>query len=1012
MKRINGFSFDENNENIGNDEIINRYLSQEQIDLVVDAISNSLSEDMMQNALMRKNFVPDNLIMAHFFFIINYFSRKEESNFFSWIATNFGWRLLEEIYWKVEYDINPDFFQSLILIYPGIESLYPKIEFLFINNFSELRDFLLKKEFSSTKEKKKKEREIERMIRKIKRGIRRRFFIEYAENLFKNEERKAEEEEEKYEKEQEEKEEEEEEKEEEEKHDKDSEYINETKPVDSEDSEYINETKPVDSEDSESMLEDSEYINETKPVDSEDSESMLEDSEDSESMEDSEYINETKPVDSEDSESINETKPVDSEDRWNSERFKHLWFLCENCDTLIYKIFFLEQKGVCSECGATLQLTSSERIQLLIDHGTWRPMNKTLSSMDVLEKKHITFDIKMVQKYSYVLYERICDCFFHNQFLKNWNALKILVKYNHTLGDIVNVVLEKKLIQYLNLDSKKTMSIIQDIIDTSLNTVQFVLFEIGKKIRNEFYWVRLLHPDPDLEKKDIDDIDISDTSISDLDTDIDVSIDTDISLSIATSLDDRDYSILTYLLDNSVNMKQRIFLQYEHLNKHFINLKLLLKSAQKLANLKEKLLSQDKLLKIASVFLMKIEVYFPEEKRKMRKIKKIFPFYPGNDPETNYFLWLRKHMSICLMETYLVFKKLKYWFQNRYSYLLEEFYRFGSDILVEYVKNQDHDDCDNIMMPNDDPLYWTNEYSREIEDLYKKEKAEAPAWDRLWAFCLLQLMKDFSATTIRILDNKEKFLFCKKKEETYIEDIEDTEDMEEEYPLTYASLTKEEKEYIDASVALIRSQLNLGKDDFLDTEEEQCYDDYNISYQKDTGLLDAIQTGIGQINGFTVAFGVMDFQFMGGSMGSVVGEKISRLIQYATEHFLPLILVCASGGARMQEGSYSLMQMNKIAAVLHTHQKEKSLLYISVLTSPTTGGVTASFGMLGDVTIVEPNAYIAFAGKRVIEQTLNQIVDDDDQISDSLFDFGMFDSMVPRALLKNVLSEIIDLYYV
>nr|QYB21468.1 acetyl-CoA carboxylase carboxyltransferase beta subunit [Fitzroya cupressoides] len=711
---------------------------------------------------------------------------------------------------------------------------------------------------------------------------------------------------------------------------------------DSESSESILEDSESILKDSESILEDSED-SESILEDSEDSESILEDSEDSESiLEDSESILE----DSESSESIDETKPEDDTDRWNSERFKHLWFLCENCDTLIYKKLFLEQKGVCSECGATLQLTSSERIQLLIDHGTWRPMNMTLSSMDVLDKKHTTFDIKMVQKYSIVIYEGIYDFFFHNQFLKKKNALKILARYNSTLVDIVNVVLEKKFIKYLNLDSKKIINIIQDIIDTGLRTVQFVLFEIGKKMRIFFYWVQI--------------------------------------------------------------------------KKYLLNFQLILKFNKKLANLKEKLLSQDKFLKIAAIFLIKIELDFPEEKRKMRKIKKFFPFYPGNDPETNYFLWLRKHTSICLMETYLVFKKWKYWFENRCYGLLEEFYRFGSNILVEYVKKQDRYDCDNMMdhIHNDDPLYWTNirglEYSREIEDFYlyyNKEKAEAPAWGRLWAFCLLQLMKDFSATTIRILDNKEKFKFCKKKEETYIEDTEDTdEDIEEEYPLTYASLTKEEKEYIDASVELIRSTLNLGKDEFIDTEEEQCYNDYNISYQKETGLLDAIQTGIGKINGFTVALGVMDFQFMGGSMGSVVGEKISRLIQYATEHFLPLILVCASGGARMQEGSYSLMQMNKIAAVLHTHQKEKNLLYISVLTSPTTGGVTASFGMLGDVTIVEPNAYIAFAGKRVIEQTLNQIVDDEDQISDYLFDFGMFDSMVPRALLKNVLSQIIDLY--
>ena len=106
-------------------------------------------------------------------------------------------------------------------------------------------------------------------------------------------------------------------------------------------------------------------------------------------------------------------------------------------------------------------------------------------------------------------------------------------------------------------------------------------------------------------------------------------------------------------------------------------------------------------------------------------------------------------------------------------------------------------------------------------------------------------------------------------------------------------------------------------------------------------------------------------------MGSVVGEKITRLIEYATNNFLPLILVCASGGARMQEGSLSLMQMAKISSALYDYQSNKKLFYVSILTSPTTGGVTASFGMLGDIIIAEPNAYIAFAGKRVIELIYN-----------------------------------------
>nr|YP_009557326.1 acetyl-CoA carboxylase carboxyltransferase beta subunit [Halophytum ameghinoi]QBC72050.1 acetyl-CoA carboxylase carboxyltransferase beta subunit [Halophytum ameghinoi] len=192
--------------------------------------------------------------------------------------------------------------------------------------------------------------------------------------------------------------------------------------------------------------------------------------------------------------------------------------------------------------------------------------------------------------------------------------------------------------------------------------------------------------------------------------------------------------------------------------------------------------------------------------------------------------------------------------------------------------------------------------------------------------------------------------------------------------------------------------------------EEEHYKDRIDSYQRKTGLTEAVQTGIGQLNGIPVAIGVMDFQFMGGSMGSVVGEKITRLIEYATQNFLPLIIVCASGGARMQEGSLSLMQMAKISAALYDYQSNKKLFYISILTSPTTGGVTASFGMLGDIIIAEPNAYIAFAGKRVIEQTLNKTVPEGSQAAEYLFHKGLFDPIVPRSLLKGVLSELFQLH--
>nr|YP_009527240.1 acetyl-CoA carboxylase carboxyltransferase beta subunit [Stemona mairei]AYA54197.1 acetyl-CoA carboxylase carboxyltransferase beta subunit [Stemona mairei] len=192
--------------------------------------------------------------------------------------------------------------------------------------------------------------------------------------------------------------------------------------------------------------------------------------------------------------------------------------------------------------------------------------------------------------------------------------------------------------------------------------------------------------------------------------------------------------------------------------------------------------------------------------------------------------------------------------------------------------------------------------------------------------------------------------------------------------------------------------------------EEEPYRDRIDFYQRKTGLTEAVQTGIGQLNGIPVAIGVMDFQFMGGSMGSVVGEKITRLIEYATNRSLPVIIVCASGGARMQEGSLSLMQMAKISSASYNYQSNKKLFYVSILTSPTTGGVTASFGMLGDVIIAEPNAYIAFAGKRVIEQTLNKTVSDGSQAAEHLFHKGLFDPIVPRNPLKGVLSELFQIH--
>nr|YP_010709455.1 acetyl-CoA carboxylase carboxyltransferase beta subunit [Polygala subopposita]WCR63127.1 acetyl-CoA carboxylase carboxyltransferase beta subunit [Polygala subopposita] len=209
---------------------------------------------------------------------------------------------------------------------------------------------------------------------------------------------------------------------------------------------------------------------------------------------------------------------------------------------------------------------------------------------------------------------------------------------------------------------------------------------------------------------------------------------------------------------------------------------------------------------------------------------------------------------------------------------------------------------------------------------------------------------------------------------------------------------------------LVSGHLSDSDEDFI-FENEKPYVDRIDFYQRETGLKEAVQTGTGQIKGIPVAIGFMEFKFLGGSMGSVVGEKINRLIQYATKQSLPLILVCASGGARMQEGSLSLMQMAKISSALFDYKSNKKSFYTSILTSPTTGGVTASFGMLGEIIIAEPHAYIAFAGKRVIEETLKIIVPEGSQETEYLFDKGLFDPVVPRNLLKDVLSQLLKKLY-
>jgi acetyl-CoA carboxylase carboxyl transferase subunit beta len=195
--------------------------------------------------------------------------------------------------------------------------------------------------------------------------------------------------------------------------------------------------------------------------------------------------------------------------------------------------------------------------------------------------------------------------------------------------------------------------------------------------------------------------------------------------------------------------------------------------------------------------------------------------------------------------------------------------------------------------------------------------------------------------------------------------------------------------------------------DPLEFVDSKKYRDRLAASQEATHLRDAIISGGGNLNGRRVHVCAMELKFVGGSMGTVVGEVITRAIERSVQHKVPLIIVSASGGARMQEGAISLMQMAKISAAL-MRLDEARIPYISVLTDPTTGGVTASFAMLGDLNVAEPGAQIGFAGPRVIEQTIRQKLPAGFQTSEFVLQHGFLDAVVKRADLKNYLSKALD----
>jgi len=199
---------------------------------------------------------------------------------------------------------------------------------------------------------------------------------------------------------------------------------------------------------------------------------------------------------------------------------------------------------------------------------------------------------------------------------------------------------------------------------------------------------------------------------------------------------------------------------------------------------------------------------------------------------------------------------------------------------------------------------------------------------------------------------------------------------------------------------------NLKSSNFLDFTDLKSYDDRLTKAKEQTSLSDAISVAVGKIKKKPLVVAAMDFTFIGGSMGSVVGEKISRAIDYCIKHKIPLMIISKSGGARMMESAFSLMQLAKTSAKLSMLAK-KNIPYFSFLTDPTTGGVTASFAMLGDINFAEPGALIGFAGPRVIKETIKKDLPEGFQTSEFLLDHGFLDFIVDRKNLLNKLDELL-----
>ncbi len=261
----------------------------------------------------------------------------------------------------------------------------------------------------------------------------------------------------------------------------------------------------------------------------------------------------------------------------------------------------------------------------------------------------------------------------------------------------------------------------------------------------------------------------------------------------------------------------------------------------------------------------------------------------------------------------------------------------------------------------------------------------------------------------KIPKDEDLWVHCKKcKEQIYIAELEDNLKVCPKCEYHFRLDARQRIHLLIDSETFIEQDQNLTSPDPLKFKDTKKYKDRMRATLKKSATNDAIITGSGEIEGLAIEICVFDFSFMGGSMGSVVGEKITRSIERAIDKNMPVIIVSCSGGARMQEGIFSLMQMAKTSSALQKLSAKK-IPYISLLTDPTMGGVSASFSMLGDIILAEPGALIGFAGPRVIEQTIKQKLPDGFQRAEFQLEHGLIDNVVHRKELKATLVRLLNM---